>query len=266
MWDNSYSAWLKIIGFAPDVFFRNLENLEAVAPDLMPCVGFDQKNPHHDLDVWEHTLYALEAAVERTDDPLIRTAVLFHDSGKPESYWNDGKHGSDGGGHFYKKMLKDGTFVGNDHEVVGAEIARSFMERIGAPKEDQEFVATLILHHMFSYPETQKGARKLLTSLGGDIALLEALSVVREADSLGKRSKYQSAYDMEHLSKFKKMIKAVKDEDSRLKVTDLAINGHDLVERGFEGQRIGETLRRLLVMVEASPELNSRKQLLDLIN
>ena len=30
--------------------------LEVLIPELVPMFGFDQRNPHHDRDVWEHTM------------------------------------------------------------------------------------------------------------------------------------------------------------------------------------------------------------------
>ena len=58
-------------------------------------VGFDQHNPHHVYDVYEHTLHALEAT---PPEPVLRMAVLFHDSGKPASFTLDEK----GVGHFLR--------------------------------------------------------------------------------------------------------------------------------------------------------------------
>ena len=51
-------------------------------------LGFDQRNPHHCYDVWEHTLHAMEAA---PPTPLLRWTVLFHDMGKPECFALDEK-------------------------------------------------------------------------------------------------------------------------------------------------------------------------------
>lgn len=64
-----------------------------VLPEVLPMLGFDQRNPHHCYDVWEHTLHAMEAA---PPTPLLRWTVLFHDMGKPECFALDEK----GIGHF----------------------------------------------------------------------------------------------------------------------------------------------------------------------
>lgn len=48
-------------------------------PEILQMVGFDQKNPHHCYDVWEHTLHALEAV---PGDTVLRCTMLLHDVGK----------------------------------------------------------------------------------------------------------------------------------------------------------------------------------------
>ena len=54
-----------------------------VIPELKYMIGFDQKHPHHHLDLWEHTMYALSLSEK---DFEIRLSLLLHDIGKPFSY------------------------------------------------------------------------------------------------------------------------------------------------------------------------------------
>ena len=63
-------------------------------PELLPMVGFGQRNRHHCYDVWEHTLHALDAV---PGDVVLRCAMLLHDVGKPACFTLDEK----GVGHFY---------------------------------------------------------------------------------------------------------------------------------------------------------------------
>jgi len=44
------------------------------------------KHPHHNLDVWNHTLYAVSLSKK---DFTIRLALLLHDIGKPYCYTED---------------------------------------------------------------------------------------------------------------------------------------------------------------------------------
>lgn len=62
-------------------------------PELLPCVGFDQRNVHHCYDVWTHSVYAASAIAP---DAVLRWAMLLHDIGKPDCFTVD-EHGT---GHF----------------------------------------------------------------------------------------------------------------------------------------------------------------------
>lgn len=39
---------------------NNLDYLLTIIPEIKPMIGFNQKHPHHNLDVFIHTLKALE--------------------------------------------------------------------------------------------------------------------------------------------------------------------------------------------------------------
>lgn len=62
---------------------NNLNYLLCLIPELKYMIGFEHKHPHHHLDVWEHTLYALSLS---ENDFEIRLCLLLHDIGKPFSY------------------------------------------------------------------------------------------------------------------------------------------------------------------------------------
>ena len=62
---------------------ENLDDLIQIIPEIKDMIGFEHKHPHHHLDVWEHTLYALSISPNNFD---IRLALLLHDIGKPHSY------------------------------------------------------------------------------------------------------------------------------------------------------------------------------------
>lgn len=67
---------------------NNLDYLLTIIPEIKPMIGFNQKHPHHNLDVFMHTLEALKNS---KNDYIIRLALLFHDIGKPLSCVEDGE-------------------------------------------------------------------------------------------------------------------------------------------------------------------------------
>ena len=54
--------------------------ITSALPELAPMQGCQQQNPHHLYDVWEHTVRAVGQVPA---EPVLRWAMLLHDSGKP---------------------------------------------------------------------------------------------------------------------------------------------------------------------------------------
>jgi tRNA nucleotidyltransferase (CCA-adding enzyme) len=71
-------------------------------PGLAKTFGFEQNNPWHIYDVFEHTMHVIE-----NTPPIgsLRIAALFHDLGKPNVYKEETKTREDGStyqvGHFW---------------------------------------------------------------------------------------------------------------------------------------------------------------------
>lgn len=49
--------------------------------DVTKMIGYDQRNPHHCVDLWKHSLYTVNN-IENNDSNLLRVAAFFHDIGK----------------------------------------------------------------------------------------------------------------------------------------------------------------------------------------
>ena len=62
---------------------NNFNYLLTLIPEIKDMVGFDHKHPHHHLDVWNHTLFALSLSENIFE---IRLALLLHDIGKPHCF------------------------------------------------------------------------------------------------------------------------------------------------------------------------------------
>jgi tRNA nucleotidyltransferase (CCA-adding enzyme) len=148
------------------ILARETHLLKYIIPELDLCYSVGQTRKTATMDVFTHTMLALEAS-EKTD--YIRWSVLFHDIGKPETF----ELTETGQIHFFK------------HEIVGARIARQYLRRY---KRDQAFVdkvVSLITHHMFDADPklTPKGVRRLIRRAGKDN--IYDLLKIREADRKG---------------------------------------------------------------------------------
>lgn len=246
--------------------------LKYLLPEVASAMGFDQMNPHHDLDVGAHLLQVLKSMSSISGDIDLRLAALLHDIGKPDSFWQDEEAPEGGGGHFYKKIDKDegGNHIsekGENHEELGAQMAEAVMgqNRLRYPNNRKDRVVKLIQNHMFPYFDSPRGARKFLALVDGDVQTAFDLLKLREADAQGKSTGKISEFDEASLATARELLQQVLEEESAVTVNDLAIDGNDLIEMGMKaGPELGTIKKKLLDVVIENPELNNREDLLRL--
>ena len=200
--------------------------LGAVIPELVPTFDFDQRSPHHAYDLYTHIAHV--TAGVPADLPL-RWAALLHDVGKIPTFTVD----ENGRGHFY------------GHAGVSAEMANHILRRLKAPNKLREQVVTLIDKHMTRLEPQRKPLRRVLGRLGEEIVL--GLLVLQEADMGSKGT--GKAEEMEQFPRIREEIRLILEENACLRLKDLAVNGRDLMQLGYEGKAIGEALNELLAQV-----------------
>ncbi len=198
--------------------------LTAVIPELAPMVGFDQHSPHHAYDVYTHTAHVVEAT---PPELALRWAALLHDTGKIPTFKQD----ETGRGHFH------------GHAQVSAKMADEILRRLKAPTALRERVIFLIDKHMVLFSAEKKTLRRQLSRWG--LEPMQQLLKLQKADfgSKGVSGEEQPFDQVEQI------IQQIVAENSCLKITDLAVNGHDLMALGIRGKAIGETLEKLLNLV-----------------
>lgn len=156
---------------------RDSAELAAVLPAIAAMAGFDQRSPHHpEGDLFVHTQQVLQRIGALSDDPDLRWAAVYHDTGKPESMWLD----EGGVGHFYAHP----DHANEAHEVISARICERDLRRLGLPARRRRRIVALVAHHMRAQFSSVRGARRFIDAVGED--LVEPLLVLREADHEGK--------------------------------------------------------------------------------
>jgi tRNA nucleotidyltransferase (CCA-adding enzyme) len=259
--------------------------LATLLPELGPMLNFEQGSSYHDMTTDEHTFTALDWAARANLNLRTRMALLFHDAGKPHSAWK----GRDGYLHFYEpsdetwedvKELLDNQSAAlgwtpdgcvplsrpkpQDHAVVSARLLRHALKRLNAEAKLINQSATIVENHML--PLTMKvkptKVRKWRCEFGDD--LLADLFKHRLADCMGK-----AVVDYESISAIARMEKIREDAveagvpSSPKDLKDMGlVNGHDLIEMGIEGQKIGAVLNQLLHEVVSDPSRMDRDWLL----
>ena len=104
------------------------EELFSLIPELKTCDGFDQNNPWHVYDVLEHTFHVVDGV---SSNYIVRLAALFHDIGKPLSYYV----GEDNLGHFH------------GHWVKSQEIFHKFAKKNNMDDKSRDLIEKLIFYH-----------------------------------------------------------------------------------------------------------------------
>jgi tRNA nucleotidyltransferase (CCA-adding enzyme) len=244
---------------------RDTGVLAVALPELAPMLGFDQGSRYHDLTTDEHTFEALTTAAH-VDAPLrVRWALLFHDSGKPESAWV----GKDGRKHYYEPSdaqwatatpaaVCDCDYEGcacaaakpRDHEVVGEEIWRDAIDRLNGEKRLRDDVALLIRNHMVGVEKVNPvKVRRERVRLGD--SLLRDLYLMRLCDLSGKGKANRK--HMENVGHLEGVRQAAVAENVPCSPKDLLIDGNDLKAEGIQGKAIGDALRAVLDEVVCQP-------------
>lgn len=225
---------------AANVLRKFREAAARVIPELRPCFGFDQKNPHHIYDVWEHTLHCVDAV---PGVPVLRLAMLLHDIGKPLCF----SESRDGTGHFY------------GHAGRSAEIAVRILRRLRYDRHTVSDVCTLVRWHDVPLPPDERFLRRRLGQLGEKN--LRRLFRVQAADVLGKSPSDRGRLDA--LCRSESILDVLLSRGDCFRIKDLAVNGNDLMKAGIpEGAAVGKTLHTLLNAVMDGKCPNSRRELL----
>jgi tRNA nucleotidyltransferase (CCA-adding enzyme) len=229
-----------------------IENLRAtgllaeILPELLPTIGC-QQNRYHQHDVYHHTLATLDAA---TPDFIVRMAALLHDLGKPRTQT--------------PRPDAPGEFSFFRHEQVGAELAAAICARLKLPTHERDTLCALVAGHMFFYtPDWTDGTvRRFVQRVGAD--LLPQLFALREADVASRGQGEDREVETREL---RARIAQIAAADAALHVTDLAIDGRDVMRiLGIPpGRRVGEVLAALLERVIDDPSLNQPETLARLV-
>lgn len=212
-----------------------------IIPELKPCFDCEQNNPWHVYNVYGHIIRAVAYAPK---DMLIRLTMLLHDIGKPQVKFTDEK----GKDHF--KM----------HAPVGAEIAKTVLKRFKVSNEIYDKVTTLIYYHQSVEDVDNIRIKRWLSKIGEDYT--RSLLQVRLADLLAHNPD-KIDYEFKKIKELQKELEEIVAAGEAFKISDLKINGKDLISLGYEGKEIGEKLNELLTLVVDDKLENSKENLME---
>lgn len=161
----------------------NTRLFDSLFPEMSPMKGCEQGGYHH-LDVWEHSLAALENlenlyASLQAEFPdhaaslteylnavpgtmprrrLLKWAVLLHDIGKPKT----------------RELREPGRWRFHGHDHAGTDLADALLSRLKFSRKDTQIVVSIIEHHLrplqfFNQPaQTDESLFKLFRATGSE--------------------------------------------------------------------------------------------------
>lgn len=228
-----------------DILLEYKDVMAVIVPELKPCIGFEQNNPHHIYDVYDHIAHAV--ANYKGCDVSVKMALLLHDIGKPECYSVDTLDGVTG--HFY------------GHSVNSMKIAKEVVERLKFDNKTKAEIVDLVLYHDADIMPRTRTVKRWMNKIGYDTLI--KLTDVRTADILAhsehnQTSKLDLNYAVYGLSQL------ISHEQQCFQIKDLAINGHDILALGVEtGPTVGKVLNHLLDKVLDEEISNEYENLMD---
>ena len=214
--------------------------LEIIIPEFKATYDFNQCNPHHNLDLFNHIINVVSRVPA---DVELRYSALLHDIAKPIVQTFDEK----GIAHY------------KTHEIVGADMARDILTRMKLPVKLIDTVVEIIKKHMVLYKDiTDKKFNKLLSEMGyNNLWRLIEHSI---ADNSSKNNEVVSTENDLH-----ERLKRAVEKQMQVTVNDLAVNGKDLMELGFNGKEIGEIKRELLDKYLSEEIQNKKEKMLNYV-
>ena len=214
--------------------------LELIIPEFKATYDFDQCNPHHNLDLFNHIISVVSKVPA---DLELKYSALLHDIAKPIVQTFDEK----GIAHY------------KTHEIVGADMARDILTRLKLPLKLIDTVAEIIKKHMILYRDvTDKKFNKLLSEMGYDN--LWRLIEHSNADNGSKNNEVVNTENDLH-----ERLKRAVEKQMQITVNDLAINGKDLIELGFTGTEIGQIKKELLDKYLSEELQNEKEEMLNYV-
>jgi len=221
--------------------------LAEIIPEIRPMIGYDQQNHHHSYDLWEHTVIGVENVPA---DPVLRLAMLLHDTGKPLSRTTDEK----GEGHY----------IG--HPKISEEIARKTADMLHLDNAFRDRLCLLVLNHD-THMRTDSG--EVNTSRSFMLRKLNrygeenvrSLFLIHRADRIAtgytttERENGRLKLRMDALD-------AVLADQACFSLKDLAVNGNNMLALGLKGPAVGSALHSLLEAVMDGKVPNEKNALL----
>lgn len=223
---------------------KKLRVLEIIIPEFRYTYNFNQNNPNHTDDLFNHIIKVINLC---DYDLITRFAALFHDLGKINVKIIDAK----GIFHFY------------GHEKESALIAEEELRELKASNDFTNSVKKIVRNHMLIYQDvSDKTLKKLIIEM--EEKNLKRLFNLFYAD-LNSKGISRKEENEKILQNFWNKIENIKKQGKIPQFNDLDITGIDLINLKFSNREIGEVKNKLYELVLGDEIENEKEALLKYI-
>lgn len=223
---------------------KKLRVLEIIIPEFRYTYNFNQNNPNHTDDLFNHIIKVIHLC---DYDLITRFAALFHDLGKINVKIIDAK----GIFHFY------------GHEKESALIAEEELRQLKASNDFTNSVKKIVKNHMLIYQDvSDKTLKKLIIEM--EEKNLKRLFNLFYAD-LNSKGISRKKENEKILQNFWEKIENIKKQGKIPQFNDLDITGIDLINLKFSNREIGEVKNKLYELVLGDEIENEKEALLKYI-
>jgi len=179
--------------------------------------AMSQKNRHHQLNLWDHTMQVVKACGE---DPVVRIAAFLHDIGK-------------------RFVPCQGTNTAGDtnyheHEDHSAKIAKLFLSHLHLPSEVVDLVCPLIAMHMRPYSlmdASPKSIRRMLRDMDTAHISLENLFQHVTADVTAKsENRIDSEAELKQVLDLRARMQKISEEPILVPRNTCILDGNEIKE------------------------------------
>ena len=226
-----------------DILMEYSDVLSVFIPEIAPAVNFTQYGKKHAYDVWEHICHTVDTIPQ---DRILRLTMLLHDLGKVPTH----------------KINDNGDSTFKNHATVGGEMAKEILTRLKFDKKTINRVSFLVSHHDFEPPETKIQLKKKMKILTAED--VRTLLIIKKSD----RGALSEAY--RDISKESEQVliwlKEIEENNECVAVSQLKVNGKDLINLGYKNEEIGKKLDYLLDCVVEEKVHNNKHELLTFLS
>lgn len=232
-----------------NIFTEFSDIIVTIIPEFIDCVNAPHNNDWHKHDIYEHILYVVDGC--NTNKFEIKLAALLHDIGKPACRVTES-----GRDHFY------------GHPEVSADIAREiFRKDLVLSNKEKIHILNLIEKHDIYINNSHKAMTRMLAETSEEF--MRDWIILKGADlddHKAPENKIDTWLDTQNrFNDFKNKLDSIIEESNALKLTDLKINGNDLITllNIKPGPLIGKILKQTFEDVLDEKVTNEREALLE---